>query len=94
MEFDLVISGGTLVDGTGRPRYPADIGIQKGKIAALSQPGQLKGGRTFDASGHAVAPGCANAGQLRASRLPTARFGLYCFLVTNVRSLAFRLHWP
>ncbi|HLM72996.1 MAG TPA: amidohydrolase family protein, partial [Polyangiaceae bacterium] len=57
MEFDLVISGGTVVDGTGRPRYPADIGIQKGKIAALAQPGSLKGGRSFDATGLAVAPG-------------------------------------
>lgn len=57
MEFDLVISGGTIVDGTGRPRYPADIGIQNGKIEALARPGSLKGGRSFDASGLAVAPG-------------------------------------
>jgi len=57
MEFDLVISKGAVVDGTGRPRYPADIGIQKGKIAVLAQPGSLTGGRTIDASGLAVAPG-------------------------------------
>ncbi|MCK6587560.1 MAG: amidohydrolase family protein [Polyangiaceae bacterium] len=57
MEFDLVLSGGTVVDGTGKRRYPADIGIQKGKIAALAQPRSLKGGRSFDATGLAVAPG-------------------------------------
>ncbi|MGK4001881.1 amidohydrolase family protein [Sorangium sp. So ce1036] len=57
MEFDLVISRGTIVDGSGQPRYPADLGIQDGKVVALAGPGALRGGRTLDAGGLVVAPG-------------------------------------
>lgn len=57
MEFDLVISRGTILDGSGQPRYLADLGIQKGKVAAIAGPGALAGERTLDASGLAVAPG-------------------------------------
>ncbi|KYF90912.1 N-acyl-D-amino acid deacylase [Sorangium cellulosum] len=57
MEFDLVVSRGTVLDGSGQPRYVADVGIQNGKIAAIAGPGALKGGRTLDAGGLAVAPG-------------------------------------
>ncbi len=57
MEFELVISRGTILDGSGQPCYLADLGIQKGKVAAIAGPGALAGGRTLDASGLAVAPG-------------------------------------
>ncbi|WP_437977117.1 amidohydrolase family protein [Sorangium sp. So ce295] len=57
MDFDLVISRGTILDGSGQPRYVADLGIQKGKVAAIAGPGALAGGRTLDAGGLAVAPG-------------------------------------
>jgi N-acyl-D-amino-acid deacylase len=57
MELDLVIQGGSIVDGTGRPRFPADVGIEAGRIAALAVPGALTGRRTVDASGLVVAPG-------------------------------------
>jgi N-acyl-D-amino-acid deacylase len=57
MDLDLVITGGTIVDGTGRPRFPADLGVQGGRIAALAVPGALAGRRTLDATGLAVAPG-------------------------------------
>jgi N-acyl-D-aspartate/D-glutamate deacylase len=54
--FDLAIRGGTLVDGTGAPPRPGDLGIRDGRIAAV---GRLRGSaeRTLDASGCAVAPG-------------------------------------
>jgi len=55
--FDLVISKGTIVDGTGRPRFPADIGLRDGRIAALSLAGTLRGAETIDAAGRVVAPG-------------------------------------
>ncbi len=57
MSFDLVIKGGTVVDGTGLPGFRADVGIADDTIAAI---GDLKGQRaaqTIDAEGHVVAPG-------------------------------------
>jgi N-acyl-D-aspartate/D-glutamate deacylase len=54
--YDLLIRGGTLVDGSGAPARPGDLAIRDGRIAAL---GQVRGGaeRTLDAGGCAVAPG-------------------------------------
>ncbi|HEY7203507.1 MAG TPA: D-aminoacylase [Methylomirabilota bacterium] len=56
MDFDLVVRGGTIVDGTGRAGVRGDVGIRGGKIAAL---GELKGhgAQTVDAGGLVVAPG-------------------------------------
>jgi N-acyl-D-aspartate/D-glutamate deacylase len=56
-EFDVIISGGMVVDGTRLPRYQADVGIKDGKIAKI---GYLKGhtaGKNIDATGKIVAPG-------------------------------------
>jgi N-acyl-D-amino-acid deacylase len=54
--FDLAIRGGTLVDGTGAPGRPGDLGIRDGKIAALGDlPGEAS--RELDATGCVVAPG-------------------------------------
>ena len=56
MDFDLVVRGGTLLDGTGRDGVRGDLGIRAGRIAAL---GEARGaaGRTLDADGLVVAPG-------------------------------------
>ncbi|MCB0969745.1 MAG: amidohydrolase family protein, partial [Ilumatobacter sp.] len=55
--YDLLIRGGTLVDGTGRAPYPADLAIQNGQIAAIgaSLPGTAT--ETLDATGLVVTPG-------------------------------------
>jgi len=56
-EFDVIISGGMVVDGTRLPRYQADLGIKDGKIAKI---GNLKGhqaDKVIDAKGKIVAPG-------------------------------------
>ena len=56
MTYDLVIRNGTVVDGSGAPRYRADVAIAGGKIAAIGRvPG--KAAKTVDAEGHVVAPG-------------------------------------
>jgi N-acyl-D-amino-acid deacylase len=52
---DLVIRGGTVVDGTGAPGYAADVAIAEGRIAEIGTG--LSGRRELDASGHVVAPG-------------------------------------
>ncbi|ACD18102.1 N-acyl-D-amino-acid deacylase family protein [Paraburkholderia phytofirmans] len=56
-DFDLLIVGGTVIDGTRRPRYEADVGIRGGRIVAI---GNLRGQAaktTLDASGKIVSPG-------------------------------------
>ena len=54
--YDLKIEGGTLIDGSGAPRYRGDIGITKGKIVALGHaPGAAR--RVVDARNKIVAPG-------------------------------------
>lgn len=61
--FDLKITGGTVVDGTGAQRYRADIGIKDGKIVEVMRrdgDGPALAGEaaeTIDATGHVVAPG-------------------------------------
>ena len=53
---DLLVRGGTIVDGTGAPAIRADLAIAGGRIAALGQ--DLGAARdTIDASGRIVAPG-------------------------------------
>jgi N-acyl-D-aspartate/D-glutamate deacylase len=56
MQYDLVIRGGTLIDGSGLPRYRADVGIVHGRIAAI---GRIRDAarEVLDAEGHVVAPG-------------------------------------
>jgi len=62
--FDLKITGGTVVDGTGAQRYRADIGIKNGKIVDVVRRGAEDPGlhtapaaETIDATGQLVAPG-------------------------------------
>jgi len=57
MDFDLIIRNGTIVDGTGRARFRADLGLRDGRIAALSEREPLQGRHFIDALGLAVAPG-------------------------------------
>ena len=57
MEFDLIIRNGTIIDGTGRPRFRADLGLAGGCIAAVSAGEPLAGREAIDATGLAVAPG-------------------------------------
>jgi N-acyl-D-amino-acid deacylase len=57
MDFDLVINNGTVIDGTDRPRFRADVGIRDGVLAAVSKGERLEGRRSIDASDMIVAPG-------------------------------------
>jgi dihydroorotase/N-acyl-D-amino-acid deacylase len=55
--FDLVITNGHIVDGTGSPWYSGDIGIRDGHIAAIGNLSTAARKRTIDAKGKVVAPG-------------------------------------
>jgi N-acyl-D-amino-acid deacylase len=55
--FDLVIRGGTLVDGTGGPPWRGDIGLVGDTIRALGTIAPEQGSRVLDATGLHVAPG-------------------------------------
>src|SRR5262245_8585561 len=55
--FDLLIRGAEIVDGTGAPRYRADIGINGDAIAAIGSMPTATADRVIDASGRVVTPG-------------------------------------
>ena len=55
--IDLVVSGGTVVDGTGAPGIPADVGVDGGRIVEIGDLRDAEPERRLDASGMIVAPG-------------------------------------
>jgi len=55
--FDLVITNGHIVDGTGSPWYSGDVGIRDGRIAAVGNLSAAARKRSIDAKGRIVAPG-------------------------------------
>jgi N-acyl-D-aspartate/D-glutamate deacylase len=57
MDWDIVIRGGTLIDGSGRPGAPGDVAIKDGHIAALGPAPAGKAAKTIDAGGLVVTPG-------------------------------------
>src|SRR6202022_2199852 len=58
--YDLIIRNGTIVDGSGMPRFRAEVGIAGDKIAAIGKiPESAR--ETIDADGHVVAPGLIDA---------------------------------
>jgi N-acyl-D-aspartate/D-glutamate deacylase len=56
MQYDLVIKNGTVVDGSGLPRYRADVGVRHGRIATIGRIRE-RAHEILDADGQVVAPG-------------------------------------
>lgn len=56
MAYDVVIKNGTVVDGSGRPPYRADVAVQGDRIAEVGKVTETAK-RTIDAEGHIVTPG-------------------------------------
>ena len=56
MDYDIKITGGTIIDGTGAPGKSGDVGIKDGKVVALGEA-QGEAGRTIEADGMVVCPG-------------------------------------
>jgi N-acyl-D-amino-acid deacylase len=55
--FDIIITNGHIIDGTGSPWYSGDIGIRDRKIASIGNLSAAPRTRTIDARGMVVAPG-------------------------------------
>jgi N-acyl-D-aspartate/D-glutamate deacylase len=57
--LDHLITGGTIVDGTGAPGFVGDVGLRDGRIVAIGPVGSIAevAAETFDATGLVVAPG-------------------------------------
>ena len=58
---DLIIRGGTVIDGTGAPRYQADVAVKDGVITAIGDLKDMTAARELDAAGLIVAPGFFDA---------------------------------
>jgi N-acyl-D-amino-acid deacylase len=55
--FDILIKGGTIVDGSGAPGFVGDVAVKDGRIAAIGVAVAGDARSTVDAVGHVVAPG-------------------------------------
>jgi N-acyl-D-amino-acid deacylase len=55
--FDVIISGGRIVDGTGSPWFAGDVGVSNGRIVRIGALGGVAATRRIDATGLVVAPG-------------------------------------
>lgn len=56
-DFDVLITGGRIVDGTGAPWFEGDVGIVGDRITAIGRLAGRTAARTIDARGTYVAPG-------------------------------------
>jgi len=72
--FDIIITHGHIIDGTGSPWYSGDIGIRAGHIAAIGSLAAAPRKQTIDAGGKVVAPGFIDMlGQSELTMLVDAR---------------------
>ena len=88
-QYDLIIKGGRIVDGTGSPWYTGDLAVKDGRIAAIGRLTQATARRTIDAAGLIVAPGFIDMmGQTAAPFLkdPNASFNLLTQGITTINA--------
>ena len=55
--FDLILRGGTVIDGTGRAAFGADVAVEDGAIAAVGHLPDAAARETVDCTGMTVTPG-------------------------------------
>ena len=56
-EYDVLIRGGEVLDGTGSAAFTADVGVRDGRIVAVGSLAQAKARTVVDAKGKYVTPG-------------------------------------
>ena len=57
MSLDLVLYGGSVLDGTGRPAERADVGVRAGRIEVIGDLAQAEAEETVEVAGQVIAPG-------------------------------------
>jgi N-acyl-D-amino-acid deacylase len=57
MKCDLLLKNGVVIDGSGNPRYRADVAIQNGKISAVGPDLQVQADTVVDVAGASISPG-------------------------------------
>jgi len=57
MIFDIIISGGNIVDGSNIPAFKSDVGIKGDRITAIGDLTGAESGENIDANGLVVSPG-------------------------------------
>lgn len=71
--FDIIIRNGTVIDGSGNPRFDADVAIRNGFIVAIGDLDKAAAAKEIDARGLLVTPGFINIhSHASAAGLPTA----------------------
>src|SRR6476661_6465579 len=60
-QVDLIVRGGTVIDGTKAPRFDADVAVKDGRIAAIGDLAGYTAKQTVQAQGRIVAPGFIDA---------------------------------
>jgi N-acyl-D-amino-acid deacylase len=55
--FDIIIKNGTIIDGTGKPKFKGDVGVREGKIVEVGDLHNERADIEVDAAGKYVAPG-------------------------------------
>lgn len=59
--FDILITGGHVIDGSGNPWFRADVGIRGDRVVAIGPLAQVEAGARLDATGKVVCPGFIDA---------------------------------
>lgn len=97
-EFDLLITNGHIVDGTGNPWFAGDLAIKEGRITAIGRIAAERAGQAIDAQGQIVAPGFIDVHthiESGITSLPTAenflQMGVTSVVTGNCGSSALRL---
>jgi len=55
--FDVIVGGGRIIHGSGNPRYAADIGVRRERIAVIGTLSSKSPATAIDAQDHVVCPG-------------------------------------